>query len=306
MMIRNNEERRIFRSFSSGERDGLLCAGEIFKQGVTDDTVRAKYPFFCLVLVLEGRGSYSDDRGYKSDLHRGMVLQRLPDRKHTVRIDPESMWHEVFIGFGQMEYGEKEYSGEERPGDFWKADLLAPRFNKTSDILRALSLMDVTNPCFTLSGEDARLAGAVRSFAEKLERAESDLLPLLTGEAMGLFSRIWLAGEKGAGKPLDPVSEARRLLEEQAGTRCPVEKILSPLPLGYARLRERFREETGISPGRYRLLKRIELACSLLSADGKSSGETARVLGYDDTSSFSKQFRAVMGLSPGEYKRRQE
>jgi hypothetical protein len=64
---------------------GMLCAGAVSKAGVVDDTTNnRRYPFYCLVLVLRGRGRYTDDTGECIEVGPGDAIQRLPDRAHSL------------------------------------------------------------------------------------------------------------------------------------------------------------------------------------------------------------------------------
>jgi len=48
---------------------------------------------------------------------------------------------------------------------------------------------------------------------------------------------------------------------------------------------------------------RYERACDLLCAPGASVTEVALQLGFSDTANFSRSFRNVAGVAPGEYQR---
>lgn len=290
----------VYRSFSRGATLGLLCAGELHKEGVTSDTEGTKYPFYCQVLVLSGRGWYEDDRGFKGKVGPGSVIQRFPDRTHSVRIDPKSRWHELFLGFGLLSLDQTDCGEDRESVDFWKADLLHPQSNRTMATLKDLFVVPENRPLLILSG-GYDPAGPIRELRDRLESTPSARLHRLTGEFLGTAARIGLATDEEAPAAADPVSRARHLLESNLDNRIPLKELLGSLPLSYAHLRDRFKAETGVSPGRYRINLRMEKACYLILAEKNSPGEAARKLGYEDTSSFSKQFKEAMGLSPGEY-----
>jgi PAS domain S-box-containing protein len=63
------------------------------------------------------------------------------------------------------------------------------------------------------------------------------------------------------------------------------------------------RRTLGLSPRGLLQRLRIEHAVSLLTTTDLSGGEIAAACGFYDQSSFTRQFRAVLGLTPGAYRR---
>ncbi len=70
--------------------------------------------------------------------------------------------------------------------------------------------------------------------------------------------------------------------------------------MGYDRFRKTFREVVGLSPGEYRIRRRIQEASRLLRS-GTPVGEVAHRLGYADQFAFSKQFKSRTATAPGRY-----
>jgi transcriptional regulator GlxA family with amidase domain len=66
----------------------------------------------------------------------------------------------------------------------------------------------------------------------------------------------------------------------------------------------RFRVATGYSPLAYVQALRIEEAKQMLETGSEPVDAIGREVGYGDASSFSRLFRRLTGISPGDYRRR--
>jgi transcriptional regulator GlxA family with amidase domain len=66
----------------------------------------------------------------------------------------------------------------------------------------------------------------------------------------------------------------------------------------------RFKAATGYSPLAYVQALRIEEAKQMLETDAAPVDAIGREVGYEDASSFSRLFRRLTGISPGDYRRR--
>ena len=61
-----------------------------------------------------------------------------------------------------------------------------------------------------------------------------------------------------------------------------------------------FRQQTGVTPHRHVVLRRLEQAIALLKRPGVSVAEVADLVGFTTTSHFVATFRRAMGVTPGE------
>jgi AraC family transcriptional regulator len=64
-----------------------------------------------------------------------------------------------------------------------------------------------------------------------------------------------------------------------------------------------FKSAVGVSPSRYQINLRMNVARQLLRETKKSVLDVALEVGYTDPSHFAQLFRRETGLSPGEYRR---
>ncbi|MER6984364.1 AraC family transcriptional regulator, partial [Streptomyces carpinensis] len=64
-----------------------------------------------------------------------------------------------------------------------------------------------------------------------------------------------------------------------------------------------FKEETGVSPGRFLAAVRIHEAKRLIGSTSMTIAEISGAVGYTSLSSFTNSFTASVGLSPGRFRR---
>jgi transcriptional regulator GlxA family with amidase domain len=66
----------------------------------------------------------------------------------------------------------------------------------------------------------------------------------------------------------------------------------------------RFNKATGLKPTEYCQRLRVGKGREMLEFTNKTVEQITRAIGYEDPGSFRKVFHRVVGLSPGEYRRR--
>jgi AraC-like DNA-binding protein len=131
---------------------------------------------------------------------------------------------------------------------------------------------------------DVRLRGLLLCLFTELERSaiEASFSGLLTSTQQQIL-RSHLA--QCVGKWPSPADLARRVeLSPDYFTRC-------------------FRRTYGLAPRRFLLEERMRQATVRLLESSASVSQIARDLGYEDIFTFSRQFKAVQGVSPSQYRR---
>ena len=83
----------------------------------------------------------------------------------------------------------------------------------------------------------------------------------------------------------------------------PINELAKMCNLGECMFRRCFKNETGISPLKYRNKLRIDKAYEMLSTEGCSVAEAMELTGFFDASYFNKTFKSYIGKCPSECKR---
>jgi len=112
------------------------------------------------------------------------------------------------------------------------------------------------------------------------------------------FRLIKESGEK------DPVAQSINFMLENVTKKLKLEEIASETSLSASHYSRLFLNRTGHSPIDYFIQLKIQRACRLLDNSGWMIADVSREMGFDDQFYFSRVFRKVMGMSPGEYRKR--
>lgn len=83
-----------------------------------------------------------------------------------------------------------------------------------------------------------------------------------------------------------------------------VTEMATRVSLGKRTFLRRFSKATGMTPTRYLQYLRVSKARESLEFSTMTINEIAWMVGYEDPGSFRKVFQRIMGLSPGDYRRR--
>jgi AraC-like DNA-binding protein len=131
----------------------------------------------------------------------------------------------------------------------------------------------------------------------------------LSGSAYGITLRLLELARRQAMPATSPGPQAESL--ERCITYCR-EHLATPLDVeamarkaGYSRhhFTRLFTAHTGVSPGAFLIRERLRVAVRLLQTSTLPVKGIAPACGYGDVNYFCRVFRAVMGMSPGDFRR---
>ena len=104
-------------------------------------------------------------------------------------------------------------------------------------------------------------------------------------------------------RSFETVRKGIEYLQKDGKQEYSVEEIARMCFITPAYFRRLFKEYTGISPGAYRIGRKMERAKEIMEHSNLSVGDLAALLGYDDPSYFCRVFKKEVGVSPSEYQK---
>lgn len=100
------------------------------------------------------------------------------------------------------------------------------------------------------------------------------------------------------------VARAQDWIAANFACASPVASMSTRAGLSARHFKRRFMDATGYTPIRYVQMLRIDEAKRLLEQTRQPADEIAWAVGYEEPASFRRLFRRLVGLSPGEHRRR--
>lgn len=100
------------------------------------------------------------------------------------------------------------------------------------------------------------------------------------------------------------ILKVQRWLQPRSKEKITLPGMAAQAGLGERTFLRRFQKATGLKPTQYLQHLRVGKARDMLELSALSVDEIAWRVGYEDPGAFRKIFQRVMGLSPGEYRRR--
>lgn len=228
-----------------------------------------------LVYVLRGEGCFVDWQENSHRLVGGDMAVMPAGKRHGIQQQADGQWAEAYVIFD---------------GGF-------------GDQLCRLGVLDehvsVLHP-----GIDRLLVHRFEQILSKLQKLPDHALPSVLLDVHELINAAGLLHkeQRAPDRHQRSIDAACVLLSENLGKRMDIEAIASKLDMSYERFRKLFRQRVGVSPGDYRIRRRIDRARAMIWQHRLSNKEVAYVLGYPDPFTFSKQFCRVTGQWPDHYR----
>ena len=176
---------------------------------------------------------------------------------------------------------------------------------------------DAASPCAALAGRRFSLTEqqvallrqmlAENNAAEYAHDSMESLLRLLLISL--LRSEQTRHSEKPKALPATSHTEQRivdhliQTISARSGQKLSLQQLADSAHISTTYLHRIFRTQLGMTPGVYLAKVRIEESKLLLRDGALSMGEIAKQLGFSSQQQFSRQFRAVTGMTPSEYVR---
>lgn len=125
----------------------------------------------------------------------------------------------------------------------------------------------------------------------------------LTAEFYLFCSKVMKCRQKLYSPKDKRMEQTLKYLHEHFKEKSCLEQAALLCGLSRRRFNDLFQKEYEITPNRYLILLKIDLAKKLLQTEYLQISEIASLCGFSDVYYFSKVFKQETGISPGEYKR---
>ncbi|MEK7413936.1 MAG: AraC family transcriptional regulator [Planctomycetota bacterium] len=243
------------------------AGGTAEKSGVCSER---DYRAYACVYLTGGTGFYTDTRNGRVTVGAGDLFVLFPGLVHSYGPIDGGTWAEVWFGCRGPLFAALESEGlisRDRP---------------------------VLHP-----GVDEGLIARFDALVGAVDRRAGTSDAVLAARAHLLIAEI--ATADAAPSPTSLVARARAAMSANLRQPLDLQQVAKRLGVGYDTLRRAFHADTGTSPGRWRLLRKIERAKELLVTD-ETLDAIADQAGFCDRFFFARQFKSVVGVPPGRWR----
>ncbi len=219
--------------------------------------------------VLNGHGTYTDHNGTNHPIRPGTFFVRHPFFSHSIHIDHSHPYKDLYLCCEQI----------------------------TAQTLAELNLLPDT-PIQQAQENDKHILNTFTKINNIFIQGTATVLTILK-HIEALMEAVSISAQH-IDSDLARIHTACIQLADFSLTPLPrIQDIATAASYSERQFRRLFKKYTGISPHKYRMSKRIEKACTLLTAH--SIEQVSDKLGYNNRFEFSKQFKEHMGQTPKQF-----
>lgn len=227
-----------------------------------------------IVYIAHGKGMFRSGENPPCTVNAGTVFLLFPGIRHYYRPDPETGWHEFWIGFN----GDQAHT------------LMCPPF------------FSPETPLFHI-GLHQPLVELFMDICGMMQNEPFGYRHIIAAKTTEILARVH-ARSQGKSS-LSPTSE--KLVKEvcchileHAGESIDFELLARDLGTSYSSLRRIFKQHTGLAPNQYLLQLRIRNAETLLGTTNMPVQDIAEKTGFSSNYYFSRLFKEKTGRSPSD------
>ncbi|WP_309384718.1 AraC family transcriptional regulator [Cerasicoccus frondis] len=253
-------------------------------RGQVEAGVRRDLQCYSLVFITEGGGTFVDESTKREmPVQKGDLLCLFPGRPHAYEPLKGKSWNEINVEF------------------------VGPVF----DAWVGVGLLDPNEPVRHLvsSGSDAEISQWLERFYDVLfplaSRTVSEPNLADAGRMINLIAAMCATWQSNVmNEEVEWANQARKqLLEAPLEQKPDYVALARTFGLGEQAYRKKFKKLCGVSPFAFRSRQQIEAACHELMSSHKSIKEIGYDLGFGSLFYFSRRFKQVTGMTPGEYRK---
>jgi len=233
---------------------------------------------FALIYISSGRGKFESKPDFSAHLEPGHAFLLFPKIWHRYAPDPETGWHEHWIGFD---------------GEIARRWLRHKLFSSKSPVVK-ISAEDTVLATFS------RMIQSIRANRPALQQ----ILAGATDNLMGLLYSAQQAQPAQDAQNTNAIESAIARIQNEFASNLNMKLLARELGVSYSWFRHTFTAHTGLSPHQYLLEFRLVRARNLLAESEFSIKEIATQTGFEDEFYFSRLFRQKLNLSPTQWRNR--
>lgn len=229
-----------------------------------------------LVYITRGRGQFVSARQKECEIREGDMFLLFPGEWHSYRPDPQTGWHESWVGFTGPDIEKR----------------VASRFFVREKAVFSVGIHEEICRLYRWAATVARQQGTGH------QQILAGIVNLLLGFAYSEDRQMAFRDKNIDGQ----IAKAKILMQEHIEQNIPGEAIARQIGMGYSWFRRIFKEYTGFAPKQYMQELKISKSKELLTNSGMSCRQIACAVGFETPSYFNIVFKKKTGMTPSKYR----